>query len=195
MNENKGSIANRYYRYSKIAESDFEVLLHQFCIGSTVAEAVKQSGVSTRSVKSVWQKIRMRLVNESDFVFEEYAGEIEVIAWFIHTSFSEHKIKIAKNAHTVDSVFEVNANKYRDGGYFVVGGHKTMSMICCGRNEVKKLEERIQGVVNTPGIRAVGKDGFITDQLWQHLVAETWLMNHEGRAYQSLKASLLTLPL
>lgn len=55
---------NRYYKFSKISEAKFRELLRYFALDLTATEASVLSGLSLRSVNTLWLSLRYRLWEE-----------------------------------------------------------------------------------------------------------------------------------
>ena len=54
---------NKYFRYSKISEAKFRQILRYFALDLTATECAALSGLSVRSINSIYLKIRRRLAN------------------------------------------------------------------------------------------------------------------------------------
>ena len=62
MNVNK----NRYYKHSRISEAKFRQLLRCFALDLTATETAELTGISVRSVNSIFLKIRKRITATSE---------------------------------------------------------------------------------------------------------------------------------
>jgi len=69
---------NRYYRRSRIAEAKFRLLLRHFALDLCAADAAQLTGISHRSVITVFGKIRRRLAEACERASPFSACEVEV---------------------------------------------------------------------------------------------------------------------
>ncbi|OLE51687.1 MAG: IS1595 family transposase [Acidobacteria bacterium 13_1_20CM_3_53_8] len=69
---------NRYYRRSKISERKVRHLVRHFALDLTASHAAKLTGLSRRSVTSIFLKIRERIAEESQRASPFSACEVEV---------------------------------------------------------------------------------------------------------------------
>ena len=67
---------NRYFRHSKISEAKFRQLLRYFAMDLTATDCAELSGISIRSVHSIYQRIRQRLAEYCELV-SPLGGELE----------------------------------------------------------------------------------------------------------------------
>ena len=67
---------NRHFRRSKISEAKFRQLLRLFAMDLTATDAAQLSGLSVRSVNAIYQRIRVRLVQECA-AQSPFAGTLE----------------------------------------------------------------------------------------------------------------------
>ena len=69
---------NRYYRRSKIRERKFRQLLRHFALDLTASDASQLTGLSRRSVTSIFLKIRERIAEECQRASPFSSCEVEV---------------------------------------------------------------------------------------------------------------------
>jgi hypothetical protein len=69
---------NRYYRRSRIAEAKFRLLIRHFALDLHAADAAQLTGVSHRSVITIFGKIRWRIAEECERQSPFKNGEVEV---------------------------------------------------------------------------------------------------------------------
>jgi len=67
---------NRYYSRSKISEAKFRQLIHYFAMDLTATDCAELTGLSVRSVNSIYQRIRRRLAQRCEQV-SPLGGELE----------------------------------------------------------------------------------------------------------------------
>ena len=67
---------NRYYSRSKISEAKFRQLIHYFAMDLTATDCAELTGLSVRSVNSIYQRIRRRLAQQCEQV-SPLGGELE----------------------------------------------------------------------------------------------------------------------
>ena len=58
------NLKNKYQKFSKITEPKFRQLLRLFALDLTASDTAKLTGVSIRSVNSLYLKLRRRLADE-----------------------------------------------------------------------------------------------------------------------------------
>lgn len=69
---------NRYYRRSRISESKFRLLVQHFALDLSAAQAAPLTGISHRSVITIFGKIRQRIAEECERQSPFRNGEVEV---------------------------------------------------------------------------------------------------------------------
>ncbi|HEV7645974.1 MAG TPA: IS1595 family transposase [Pyrinomonadaceae bacterium] len=69
---------NRYYRRSRISEKKFRQLLRYFALDLTASKAAELTGLTRKTVNTIFQKIRVRVVAECALYAPIRSGEIEV---------------------------------------------------------------------------------------------------------------------
>jgi transposase-like protein len=69
---------NRYYRRSRISEKKFRQLVRYFALDLTASKASELTNLNRKTVNSIFQKIRLRLVTECARHAPIQTGEIEV---------------------------------------------------------------------------------------------------------------------
>lgn len=67
---------NRYYSRSKISEAKFRQLIRYFAMDLTATDCAELTGLSVRSVNSIYQRIRRRLARQCEQV-SPLGGELE----------------------------------------------------------------------------------------------------------------------
>ena len=67
---------NRYYSRSKISEAKFRPLIRYFAMDLTATDCAELTGLSVRSVNSIYQRIRRRLAQQCEQV-SPLGGELE----------------------------------------------------------------------------------------------------------------------
>ncbi|HZH89614.1 MAG TPA: IS1595 family transposase [Pyrinomonadaceae bacterium] len=69
---------NRYYRRSRIAEAKFRLLIRYFALDLHAADAAQLTGISHRSVITIFGKIRQRIADECERQSPFKDGDVEV---------------------------------------------------------------------------------------------------------------------
>ena len=69
---------NRYYRRSRIAEAKFRLLIRHFALDLLASDAAQLTGISHRSVITIFGKIRQRIAEECEHQSPFKNGEVEV---------------------------------------------------------------------------------------------------------------------
>lgn len=199
MRESIIQLSNPYYRCSKIGGHDFEVLLHQFCIGATTSDAAAASGVTIRSVKAIYKKIRQRVaklqldpVNGSGNTAPE---KITSIGWNYFVASDQLTINANWGKYLSDICLSAEEPYQKNSALIIKYDNDLTSRTGESQRKIRAASLAIREVLKTQGIKIIGADGCISAQCWDHLVAATWLINHKGRSYQTLKTQLLTVPL
>jgi transposase-like protein len=67
---------NRYFRHSKISEAKFRQILRYFAMDLTATDCAELSGVSVRSVNTIYLRVRRRLAEHCEQV-SPLGGELE----------------------------------------------------------------------------------------------------------------------
>ena len=202
MSETINNNSNPYYKSSKIPGATFEVLLHQFCLNATVSDAAEQSGVSLRSVKSIFTKLRQRV---ADLQLDTQNRGVKTT----NPAFNQSVSSVSWNLFDEGGTVVIHADWFQCVSHIhmkvVRGATDSLTFSC----DVKKMDDcyhpskeamlvvvkTMQQICKKQGLRVTDHDGYISRQCWDHLVAATWLLNNKGRSYQSLRQLLLTLPL
>jgi len=70
-------IKNRYYRRSRIAEKTFRRVVRYFALDLSASDTARLTGISVRSINSIYIKLRHRLAEECE-KHAHMAGQIEV---------------------------------------------------------------------------------------------------------------------
>ena len=68
---------NRYYRRSRIAEKKFRQIVRYFSLDFSASDTARLSGISVRSINSIYIKLRQRLAQECES-HACIAGQVEV---------------------------------------------------------------------------------------------------------------------
>lgn len=68
---------NRYLKNSKISEARFRRLLRAFALDLTAGDAARLTGISIRSVNTIYLKMRQRIVEYCETP-SPYSGEVEL---------------------------------------------------------------------------------------------------------------------
>jgi transposase-like protein len=68
---------NRYYRRSRIAEKQFRRLIKAFTMDLTATDAAELTGLSVRSVNTIYLKIRQRIAEHCE-AQNPFRGEVEI---------------------------------------------------------------------------------------------------------------------
>lgn len=67
---------NRYFRFAKISEAKFRILLRCFSLDLTATQAAKMTGVSVRSVNQIFLRLREKLAIECER-HSPFSGDLE----------------------------------------------------------------------------------------------------------------------
>ncbi|VEE99341.1 putative insertion element transposase [Neisseria canis] len=59
-------LKNNYQKFSKITESKFRQILRLFSLDLTTSDTAKLTGISVRSINSLYLKLRRRLADECE---------------------------------------------------------------------------------------------------------------------------------
>ena len=68
---------NRYYNRSRISEKVFRRIIHAFAMDFTATDAAELTGISLRSVNSIYLKLRRRIAQHCE-AQNPFQGEIEI---------------------------------------------------------------------------------------------------------------------
>jgi transposase-like protein len=68
---------NRYYKRSRIAEALFRRLIRAFALDFTASDAARITGLSVRSVNSIYLKLRRRVARDCE-AQNPFRGEVEI---------------------------------------------------------------------------------------------------------------------
>lgn len=68
---------NRYYRRSKISERKFRQIVRHFALDFTASDVAKLTGLTRKSVTTIFLKIRLRIAEECERQ-SPFGGEVEV---------------------------------------------------------------------------------------------------------------------
>lgn len=68
---------NRYYKRSRIAEKNFRQIIRYFSLDFSASDTARLTGISVRSINTIFIKLRMRLAEECE-KHAQLAGQIEV---------------------------------------------------------------------------------------------------------------------
>lgn len=166
------SLSNKYARYSKITEDQFEVLIHCFVTNTKAKKAASDSGLTVLSVKTIYLKLRKILI--TDFL----KCESRHVHWYFD---SEDKIICScTNDEILGAVHFMSL-----GETLVLTSEPSLSSV--QNVKVAEFHEIVISVLSTNGINKTNR--------WLHLNAATWIFNRKGTAYQDLKRLLIEQPL
>ncbi len=59
-------LKNKYQKFSKITEPKFRQILQLFALDLTASDTAKPTGISVRSINSLYLKLRRRLAEECE---------------------------------------------------------------------------------------------------------------------------------
>jgi hypothetical protein len=59
-------LKNRYQKFSKISERKFRPILHNFALNFTASDTARLTGISIRSVNSIFLRLRKRIAQECE---------------------------------------------------------------------------------------------------------------------------------
>ncbi len=68
---------NRYYKRSRTAEKTFRRFLRYFALGFSASDTARLTGISLRSINSIYIKLRQRLAEECE-KHSQLTGQIEL---------------------------------------------------------------------------------------------------------------------
>lgn len=68
---------NRYYKNSKISDARFRRLMKAIALCLTASDAARLTGISTRSVNTIFLKIRQHIAEYCE-AQSPYSGEVEL---------------------------------------------------------------------------------------------------------------------
>ena len=69
---------NRYYKRSRIAEWKFRLLLRYFALDLVAADAAELTGLTHKTVNTIYLKIRQRMAQDCECQSPFKSGEVEV---------------------------------------------------------------------------------------------------------------------
>jgi len=142
---------NRYYRRSRIAEAKFRLLARHFALDLRASDAAQLTGISHRSVITIFGKIRRRIAEECERQSPFKNGEVEVDESY----FGPHRVrgKRGRGAGRKTIVFGLLK---RDGRVYteVVPDCKKRTLQAIMRGRIA-----LDAVINSDGWR--GYDGLV----------------------------------
>ncbi len=141
---------NRYYKNSKISEARFRRLLKAFALDLTASDAARLTGISTRSVNTIYLKIRHRIAAYCE-AQSPYSGEVELDeSYFGPKRIRGKRGRGAGSKTIVFGVFKRKGHVYTE----IVPDAKKKTLIAVVRGRVD-----LDSVIHTDGWRAY--DGLV----------------------------------
>jgi transposase len=142
---------NRYYRRSRIAEAKFRFLSRHFALDLHAADAAQLTGVSHRSVITIFGKLRQRIAEECERQSPFKNGEVEVDESY----FGPHRVR-GKRGRGADHKTIVFGLLKRDGKVYteIVPDCKKATLQAIIRGRVAA-----EAVIHSDGWR--GYDGLV----------------------------------
>ena len=141
---------NRYYKYSKISEAKFRQILKLFALDLTATDTAKLSGLSTRSVNSIYLKLRARIAEYCEQQ-SPFAGEVELDeSYFGPRRVRGKRGRGAGSKTIVFGMFKRNGYVYTE----IVPDAKKKTLLAVVRGRVE-----LHSVIHTDGWRAY--DGLV----------------------------------
>jgi transposase-like protein len=142
---------NRYYRRSKISERKFRQLLRHFALDLTASDAAHLTGLSRRSVTSIFLKIRKRIAEECERASPFSACEVEVDeSYFGARRVRGKRGRGASGKTIVFGIFKRNGSVYTE----IVPDCKKVTLQAIIRGRVTP-----EAIINSDGWR--GYDGLV----------------------------------
>ncbi|HEX8072283.1 MAG TPA: IS1595 family transposase [Pyrinomonadaceae bacterium] len=159
---------NRYYRRSKISERKVRQLARHFALDLTASHAATLTGLSRRSVTSIFLKIRKRIAEERQRASPFSAGEVEVDeSYFGARRVRGKRGRGAGGKTIVFGIFKRNGCVYTE----IVPDCKKATLQAIIRGRVS-----IDAAINSDGWR--GYDGLVDVGYSKH-----FRVNHSGNEF------------
>jgi transposase len=144
------TVRNRYYKFSKISESKFRQVLKYFSLDFTASDTSRLTGLSVRSINSLYLKIRRVLAMHCE-QHSPYAGDIELDeSYFGPRRIKGKRGRGAGGKTIVFGIFKRNGHVYTE----IVPDAKKRTLLAVIRGHVA-----IESVIHTDGWRAY--DGLV----------------------------------
>ena len=141
---------NRYYKFSKISEAKFRRLIRYFSMDFTATDTAKLTGISVRSINTIYLKIRWRI---AEYCEEQspYSGEVELDeSYFGPKRIRGKRGRGAGSKTIVFGVFKRNGHVYTE----IVPDARKKTLLAVIRGRVD-----LDSVIHTDGWRAY--DGLV----------------------------------
>jgi len=142
---------NRYYRRSRIAEAKFRLLIRYFALDLHAADAAQLTGISHRSVITIFGKIRQRIAAECERQSPFNDGDVEVDESY----FGPHRVRGKRGRGALGKTIVFGLLKRDDKVYTeVVPDCKKATLQAIIRGRVS-----VEAVIHSDGWR--GYDGLV----------------------------------
>jgi transposase-like protein len=141
---------NRYYKNSKISEARFRRLMKAFALDLTASDTARLTGISTRSVNTIFLKMRQRIAEYCE-AQSPYSGEVELDeSYFGPKRIRGKRGRGAGSKTIVFGVFKRNGHVFTE----IVPDAKKKTLLAVIRGRVD-----LDSVIHTDGWRAY--DGLV----------------------------------
>ncbi len=141
---------NRYYRRSKISERKFRQVVRHFALDFTASDVAKLTGLTRKSVTSIFLRIRVRIAEECERQ-SPFGGEVEVDeSYFGARRVRGKRGRGASGKTVVFGVFKRNGSVYTE----VVPDAKKRTLLAVIRGRIAP-----DAVIHSDGWR--GYDGLV----------------------------------
>ena len=166
---------NRYYRRSRIAEWKFRFLLRYFALDLTAFDVAQLSGLSYRSVITIFVKIRRRIAEECERQSPFNNGEVEVDESY----FGPHRVRGKRGRGAGHKTIVFGLLKRGDQVYSeIVTNCKKATLQAIIRGRVS-----IDAVIHSDGWR--GYDGLVDVGYSRH-----YRVNHGANEFANSKSHI-----
>ncbi|MES9968979.1 MAG: IS1595 family transposase [Candidatus Thiodiazotropha sp.] len=156
------TIKNRYYKRARIAEKNFRRIIRYFSLDISATNTAKLSGISVRSINSIYIKIRYRLAEECEnYAQNDNAGRRSVAKQ--NPNPPKHK---NSTAYTIFGLFSENGRIYAE---------IVPESIKCSLQSVIRGKMSIDGVIDSNDWH--GYHGLLDMGYWKYYRVES---NHRG---------------
>lgn len=144
------TVKNRYYKNSKISEARFRRLLKAFAMDLSASDAARLTGISVRSVNTIYLKIRHRVAELCE-AQSPYSGEVELDeSYFGPKRIRGKRGRGAGGKTIVFGIFKRNGHVYTE----IVPDVRKRTLLAVIRGHVS-----LDSVIHTDGWRAY--DGLV----------------------------------
>ena len=141
---------NRYYKNSKISEVKFRRLIRCYALDLTAQDTARLTGISARSVNSIYLKIRQRIAEYCE-TQSPYSGEVELDeSYFGPKRIKGKRGRGAGGKTIVFGIFKRNGHVYTE----IVPDAKKKTLLAVIRGRVN-----VNTIIHTDGWRAY--DGLV----------------------------------